>query len=89
MGVKMSALKARIVDMVLQGGQDGVEVNEVFKTVFRERGCSPHTLKAHVWQINQLLADGGHRIIAFREHNQHHVFDRYRMIRLPPARKSA
>ena len=78
----MSALKARIVDMVISGGDDGVPVDVLFDTVFRPRGGSRPTLRAHVWQINELLADGGHRIIASGDH------DRYRMIRLP-MRKSA
>lgn len=86
LGVEMSALKARIVDMVVRGGDDGVPLDEIFNAVFRERHGSRHTLKAHVWQINEMLADEGYKIVCEREHVQRgphrRIFDRYHLARI-------
>ena len=82
LGVEMSALKARIVDMVIKGGDNGVPTDAVYDAVFDQRHCSRASLRAHVWQINELLADEGYRIVSIREHNQHKVADRYRMARI-------
>ena len=87
-GVEMSALKARIVDMIVAGGADGVPVAIVFDTVFKDRRCTRRTLTTHVWQINEMLADEGHHIIGFREHSQYHTFDRYRMTAVPQREKA-
>jgi hypothetical protein len=80
-GVAMSALKARIVDMVARGGEDGTLCSVVYHCVFRDHHGSRARLKAHVWQINELLADEGYCIVAVRDHNQRHSADRYRLVR--------
>ena len=77
----MSPLKARIVDMVQRGGEDGVLCSVVYHCVFRDHG-SRERLRAHVWQINELIADEGYRIVAERDHNQRHSADRYRLTRI-------
>lgn len=82
LGVALSALKARIVDMIQRGGDDGVPTDDVFATVFSGRNCSRRTLHAHIWQINELLADEGYKIVTVRDHNEHHSFDRYRITRI-------
>ncbi len=81
-GVEMSHLKAGIVDMIVRGGDDGTPVKEIFSTLFATRNCSRASLHAHVWQINEKLMDEGYRIIGVRDHNSHHSYDRYRMIRV-------
>lgn len=87
LGVEMSALKAGIVDMVQRGGDDGVPVDDIFISLFRERGCRRDALKAHVWQINEMLADEGYKIVGVRERVQRgahrRIFDRYRLVRFP------
>lgn len=70
----MSALKTRIVDMIEQGGEEGVPVEAVFDAIFRRRGWSRPTLQAHVWQINQLLASQGYRIASFHQEDQRRCF---------------
>jgi hypothetical protein len=83
-GVAMSSLKAHIVDLVQRGGDDGMPCDNVWRTVFRSRHGSRETMKAHVWQINQMIADEGYRII----------YDRcdtpcYRIVRLGERRRRA
>ena len=48
LGVRLTAFKARLFDLVRRGGTDGIS--------------SSQTLKAHVWQINEMIADEGYRI---------------------------
>lgn len=89
-GISLTPLKASIVDMVQHGGEDGFPVDEIFKTLFRDRDVSRETLKTHVWQINELLADEGYKIVVVRDHACTKDFrysnDRYRLIRIPVRR---
>jgi hypothetical protein len=64
LGVRLTPLKARIFDIVQRAGRDGIERNDLFGIVFgdQERRHSYHTLKAHIFEINELLADAGYRI---------------------------
>jgi hypothetical protein len=59
--VRLTPLKARIFDIITRAGVDGISASDLFDIVFTE-GQSKETLKAHVWQINDLIADGGYRI---------------------------
>jgi hypothetical protein len=61
-GVMMSSLKARVVDLIASGGDEGILIETVWQRVFQPRQASRDTMKAHVWQINQMLADAGYRI---------------------------
>lgn len=84
LGVEMSLLKARIVDLIETGGGDGVPCDTVFAAIFSSRRGSRETMKAHVWQINERIGDEGWRI----------VYDRsgtptYRLVRLPDRRRIA
>jgi hypothetical protein len=63
LGVKLTPLKARIFDIVKRAGNDGILADELFKMVYEERKRSRHSLKAHVWQINDVIADEGWRIV--------------------------
>jgi hypothetical protein len=62
LGVRLTPFKARLFDLVRRGGIDGIHSNDLYSLLYRERGSSRHTLKAHVWQINELIADEGYRI---------------------------
>jgi len=80
--VEVSSLKARIIDMIMKGGEEGVPSDEVFATIFQGRNCSRRTLHAHIWQINELLKDEGYKIISIRDQNEHHARDCYRITRI-------
>jgi DNA-binding response OmpR family regulator len=68
-GVRLTPLKARIFDAIKRAGPDGISADDLFALVYsaRERRASRRTLKAHVWQINDQLADAGqYRIVGVR-----------------------
>lgn len=64
-GVKLTPLKALIFDIVKNAGDDGIEWDDLFRMIWKDhpnplqRKC----LKAHIWQINDLLEDSGLRIV--------------------------
>jgi len=83
-GAEMSSLKANIIDLIRQGGDEGMPVETVWRMLFRGRHASRETMKAHVWQINEMLAAEGRRIIVDRTGPPS-----YRVVRLNPRRRSA
>jgi DNA-binding winged helix-turn-helix (wHTH) protein len=62
LGVRLTPLKARIFDLVQRGGADGIDREDLFDIVFGGTGRCRETLKAHIFQINELIADEGYRI---------------------------
>jgi hypothetical protein len=62
LGVRLTAFKARLFDLVQRGGIDGISADDLFSLLYPEGGDSRRTLKAHIWQINELIADEGYRI---------------------------
>lgn len=58
-GVPLTSLKAGIFDAIKQAGDFGVTSAEILGgELYRDRRrISTHTIKAHVWQINDLLED--------------------------------
>ena len=62
LGVRLTAFKARLFDLVQRGGIDGISAEDLFSLLYPEGGDSRRTLKAHIWQINELIADEGYRI---------------------------
>jgi hypothetical protein len=64
LGVPLTPLKAAIFDAIRRAGPDGIDTDILFWLVFgeRERPVSRQTLKSHVWQINDAIADTGFRI---------------------------
>ena len=73
LGIQLTPLKARIFDLIRRAGPDGIGGDELHAIAFADREVSPTTLKAHVWQINDLITDVGHRI--------HGGGGRYRLVR--------
>ncbi|MBR0695139.1 hypothetical protein [Bradyrhizobium lablabi] len=55
-GVRLTPLKARIFDVIRRAGVDGIFAEDINAIVFNSER-SVQTIKAHVWQINDLLAD--------------------------------
>jgi hypothetical protein len=62
LGVRLTPLKARIFDLIQRGGDDGITSADLFNIVFSDGGHSRETLKAHVYQINELIENEGYRI---------------------------
>src|SRR5262245_4464219 len=60
LGVRMTALKAHLFDVIQRAGPDGIQTADLFWIVFGERkATSRKTLYAHVHQLNEALADQG------------------------------
>ena len=62
LGVRLTPLKARLFDLVKGGGINGIHSDDLYSRLYPEGGGSRHTLKSHVRQINELIADEGYRI---------------------------
>jgi hypothetical protein len=59
--VRLTPLKASIVDKIKAAGDIGLSSEELHNALW-ERAVTKHTVKAHVWQINELLAETDYRI---------------------------
>jgi hypothetical protein len=66
LGVRLSPLKARIIDAIARAGDDGIDADVLFWLIFSERRVKRLTLKSHVNQINDLLAATDYRIDGIR-----------------------
>lgn len=65
LGAQLTPLKARIFDLVHRAGTDGIEHRQLFDLAFSNALPKPRTqktVKSHVWQINDAIADSGFRI---------------------------
>src|SRR5262245_42446218 len=62
LGTRMTPLKARLFDLIKRGGIDGISSEDLYSLLYPDGGASRETLKAHVWQINEMIADEGYRI---------------------------
>jgi hypothetical protein len=58
-GVVLTRLKARIFDLIKRS--DGINASDINEQIFHGR-VQRETIKAHIWQINEALADTGVRI---------------------------
>jgi hypothetical protein len=61
LGVPLTQLKARIFDAIRRAGPDGIASGAIIEELALP--VSRTTLKAHVWQINERLADSGYQIV--------------------------
>jgi hypothetical protein len=61
LGVPLTPLKVRIFDAIRRAGPNGIAGD----AIIQELGLpvSRATLKAHVWQINERLAESGYQIV--------------------------
>jgi hypothetical protein len=67
LGVQMTPLKAAIVDRIKTAGDIGVSTMEIVNDIYCKRSpIKPVTVKAHVNQINDLLAATDWRICSDR-----------------------
>jgi hypothetical protein len=61
LGVRLTPLKATIFDRIKRAGDFGVSSTELVGELYDNR-VAANTIKAHVWQINQLLTETTHII---------------------------
>ena len=62
LGVRLTPFKARLFDLVRRSGINGIHSDDLYSLLYPDGDGSRHTLKAHIWQINELIADEGYRI---------------------------
>ena len=63
LGVRLTSFKARIYDIVMRAGVDGISSRDLFDMIYPDGGdFSRETLKAHIWQINDRIRDEGYAI---------------------------
>lgn len=72
LGIRLPPLKARIFDLVQRGGRDGIELEDLWALTYNGNSPKDHgnrgerkrsTLRMHVFQINEEIADAGYRIV--------------------------
>ena len=74
LGVRLPVFKARLFDLVLRGGRDGIPVDDLYALAYGNnrpfgrgwREGEPRcrkTLYVHITQINELIDDVGYRIV--------------------------
>ena len=58
LGVRLTAKKARIFDLVQRAGPDGIDGRDLFAIVFGEQEDIDYkSMKSHIWQINDLIEE--------------------------------
>jgi hypothetical protein len=66
LGIRLPPIPARIFDLVLRGGRDGIAAEDLWSLTYNgsvrdTKGLRSErnrkTLKAHIWRINDLLED--------------------------------
>ena len=58
-GVRLPAVKLRIFDVVRRAGIDGVTIEDINAIVYGDHPASPETIRNHISQINEALAETG------------------------------
>jgi hypothetical protein len=56
-GARLTLLKARIVDRIKAAGDIGVPSEELLFDLWEHGAVAQSTVKAHIWQINELLEE--------------------------------
>ena len=66
-GLYLPRLKASIVDAIEGAGPAGITPHEIIARCWpRREKTDPHTVDAHVWQLNDLFRDRGVQIVVDR-----------------------
>jgi hypothetical protein len=64
-GIRLPSLKASIFDLVKRAGDQGITSAEIVRELYVDRKPpSKLTIKAHVWQINGVLAETDYSIVS-------------------------
>jgi hypothetical protein len=87
LGVRMTPLKARIIDAIKCSGDIGVTSEELRFDIYRGYAQLrvQSVVRVHIWQINDLLEETDWHIVA-RPHGR---FARWYLRRRPPMREAA
>lgn len=66
LGIRLPPLKARIVDAIKAAGDSGITSRELVYEVYRDypKSRSHLGIKAHIFQINEMLVETDWRIVA-------------------------
>lgn len=75
-GVALGPFKSRIFDAVERAGRDGINSDDLFDLIYRDRPSGREALKSNVHLINELLVSTDYRIRGSR--GTEHV---YRLVR--------
>jgi hypothetical protein len=68
-GVRLPPLKAAILDAVRAAGDLGATAETIIARAYeRRRYPQRNAIKAHIWQINELLEDTEYRIVCEQWH---------------------
>jgi hypothetical protein len=63
LGVRLTPLKCALIDRIKASGDIGIASTELVADLYRDRGpVQPAVIKAHVFQINDLLCATSYRI---------------------------
>lgn len=66
-GIRLTALKAAIFDLIKRAGDLGITSEEITRELYGDRRpVGKYTIKAHVWQINEVLAETDYAIVSDR-----------------------
>jgi hypothetical protein len=66
-GILLPRVKCEIVDAIKAAGDLGISTKDILHKLYRERQpVLASTIKAHVWQINEKLAETKYSIISDR-----------------------
>ncbi len=63
LGVRLSPLKARIYDLVMRGGLDGILWEDLRDCIAAFSDMNRKSFNNHIHQINELIEDEGYRIM--------------------------
>jgi hypothetical protein len=69
LGVRLTPIKARVFDLIMHAGREGIDADTINILAFDGRATRT-TIKAHVNQINDLLAGTDYRIKGVRGGDQ-------------------
>jgi hypothetical protein len=64
LGVRLPPLKARIFDLIMRGGEDGILASDLLNIAYVDQPATGRkVLSSHVFQINEAIEDTGYRIV--------------------------
>jgi hypothetical protein len=66
-GIRLPPMKAQIFDLIHHARDEGISTVELMRELYADRKApSRFTIKAHVWQINEVLAETRYAIVSDR-----------------------
>jgi hypothetical protein len=62
LGVRLTPLKAAIVDKIKASGDIGISSSELLHALWQHDAVAVETVKSHIWQVNSVLEETDWRI---------------------------